>query len=64
MVALLVFVLAILETFLNEEKKLPNGKDLFGGNVFKNSSIYLAGLLKEMGFWRPTVFFGQKLSPQ
>ena len=31
----------ILETFLNEEKKLPHGKGLFGGKVFKNSARYI-----------------------
>ena len=31
-----------LETFLNEEKKkLPHGRGLFGGKVFKNSSRYI-----------------------
>ena len=37
-IALLGF---ILETFLNEEKKMPHGKGLFGGKVFKNSSRYI-----------------------
>ena len=32
----------ILETFLNKEKKkLPHGKALFGGKVFKNSARYI-----------------------
>ena len=26
---------------LNEEKKMPHGKGLFGGKVFKNSSRYI-----------------------
>ena len=67
MVAPLVFILAILETFFNEEKKPPNGKDLFGGNVFKNSFIYLAGLFKTLspnGALASNSFFDQKLSPQ
>ena len=38
MIALLGF---ILETFLNEEKKLPHGKGLFGGKVFKKSARYI-----------------------
>ena len=60
----LSFCISYSGDIFGRRKKLPNGKDLFGDNVFQNSSIYLAGLLKEMGFWRPTVFFGQKLSPQ
>ena len=38
MIALLDF---ILETFLNEEKKLPHGKGLFDGKVFKKSARYI-----------------------
>ena len=39
--AMILLLGFILETFLNEEKKLPHGKGLFGGKVFKNSARYI-----------------------
>ena len=42
------FCIRYSEDLFQRRKKPPNKKDLFGDNVFKNSSLYLAGLFKTL----------------
>ena len=56
----LSFYISYSGDLFQRRKKPPNGKDLFGDNVFKNSSIHIKPDFSkrycQMELWRPTVF--------